>query len=151
MFISFVLYFSSYHKTLCKMSKVVTLSEAASIGLHGMILVARSKDIINVLEIAEATHSSRHHVAKVMQRLVKDDFLYSSRGPTGGFRLKKDPKEITLLNIYESIEGKIEIGKCPLDKPICPFGKCILDNVAQRMTNEFKNYLSEHTLYSYLK
>jgi Rrf2 family protein len=133
------------------MAKVVTLSEAASIGLHGMILVARANHITNVTTISEATQSSRHHVAKVMQRLVKDDLLTSLRGPNGGFSLKKDPKEITLLNIYESIEGKIEITSCPLDKPICPFGKCILENVAQKMTREFKDYLSGHTLESYLQ
>lgn len=133
------------------MAKVVTLSEAASIGLHGMILVAQAKHTTNVLTIAEATQSSRHHVAKVMQRLVKDDFLVSMRGPNGGFDLKKDPKDITLLDIYESIEGKIEITTCPLDKPICPFGKCILENVAQRMTREFKDYLSGHTLESYMQ
>ena len=133
------------------MAKVVTLSEAASIGLHGMILVAQAKCITNVSAISEATQSSRHHVAKVMQRLVKDDLLVSLRGPNGGFNLKKDPKEITLLDIYESIEGKIEITKCPLDKPVCPFEKCILENVAQKMTREFKDYLLGHTLESYMK
>ena len=133
------------------MAKVVTLSEAASIGLHGMVLVARAKGTINVQMIADETQSSRHHVAKVMQRLVKDDFLVSLRGPNGGFLMKKMPEEITLLDVYESIEGKIEIGSCPLDKPICPFGKCLLDNVAQKMTKEFMDYLSSHTLAQYLE
>ncbi len=132
------------------MAKIVTLSEAASIGLHGMILIAQGDKPVNVQNIAESTSSSRHHVAKVMQRLVKDDFLYSQRGPNGGFTLKKTPTDINLLDIYESIEGKIEITKCPLDKPICPFGKCILNNIAQKLTLEFKDYLISQTLDLYL-
>jgi DNA-binding IscR family transcriptional regulator len=46
------------------MSKVVTISEAASIALHGMILIARSEPSINVMQIAELTGASKHHVAK---------------------------------------------------------------------------------------
>ena len=61
------------------MGKVVTLTEAASIALHGMIIIARSKHLVNVQEIAELTGTSRHHVAKIFQRLVKAGYLYSQR------------------------------------------------------------------------
>ncbi len=132
------------------MSKIVTLTEAASIALHGMILVAKAEKMANVVMIAELTGSSKHHVAKIFQRLVKDNFLESHRGPSGGFTLKKDPKDITLLQIYESIEGKIEVTTCPLDKHICPFDKCIMDNVTRKMTVDFRNHLQNNTLEDYL-
>ena len=132
------------------MSKVVSLSEAASIALHGTILVAKNEGGMNVLKIAEATDTSRHHVAKVMQRLVKAGFLTSQRGPNGGFVLKKDPKNITFLEIYETIEGTIEITTCPMNKQICPFDKCIMNNVTSKMTKEFRDYLGEQTLDMYL-
>ena len=132
------------------MSRILSLSEAASIAVHGMILVARSDKLVNVNQIAELTSSSRHHVAKVFQRLVKEGYIYSSRGPTGGFSLKKDAADVSFLNIYESIEGKIEITKCPLDKPICPFKQCIFRNVIRDLTLEFRQYLEEQTLDKYL-
>lgn len=132
------------------MSKIVTLTEAASIALHGMIIVAKAEKMANVIHIAELTGSSKHHVAKIFQRLVKDNFLESHRGPTGGFTLKKSPKDISLLEIYESIEGKIEVTTCPLDKHICPFDKCIMDNVTGKMTVDFRDHLKSHTLQDYL-
>jgi len=132
------------------MSKIVTLTEAASIALHGMIIVAKSEKMANVIQIAELTGSSKHHVAKIFQRLVKDNFLESHRGPTGGFTLKKDPADVKLLDIYESIEGKIEVTTCPLDKHICPFEKCIMDNVTRKMTVDFRDHLKSHTLKDYL-
>ena len=132
------------------MSKIVTLTEAASIALHGMILVAKAEKMANVVMIAELTGSSKHHVAKIFQRLVKDNFLESHRGPSGGFTLKKDPKDITLLQIYESIEGKIEVTTCPLDKHIRPFDKCIMDNVTRKMTVDFRNHLQNNTLEDYM-
>ncbi len=132
------------------MSKIVALSEAASIALHGMILIARSKKSMNVLAIAERTNTSKHHVAKVMQRLVKAGYLSSQRGPSGGFVLRKNSKDINFLELYEVIEGKIEIGGCPMDKQICPFDKCIMNNVTNKMTVEFRDYLREQKLSEYL-
>ncbi len=132
------------------MSKIVSLSEAASIALHGMILIAREKKGMNVTKIAELTSTSKHHVAKVMQRLVKSGYLTSHRGPNGGFELKVAPEEINFLDIYENIEGNIEINTCPMDKPVCPFDKCILNNVTSKMSKEFKEYLSNQTLDQYI-
>lgn len=132
------------------MSKIVSLSEAASIALHGVILIAREKEGMNVVKIAEATNTSRHHVAKVMQRLVKSGYLVSHRGPRGGFELKKKPEEISFLEIYETIEGTIEINTCPMDKPVCPFDKCILNNVTSQMSKEFREYLRNQTISEYI-
>lgn len=132
------------------MSKVVSLSEAASIALHGMILVAREEKGMNVARIAELTNTSKHHVAKVMQRLVKSGYLTSHRGPRGGFELKKKPEEVNFLEIYETIEGAIESNTCPMDKPVCPFDKCIMNNITSKMSEEFKEYLKNQTLDEYV-
>jgi len=132
------------------MAKIVTLSEAASIALHSIILIARSDTSINVIQIAEMTESSKHHVAKVLQRLVKENFLSSYRGPSGGFSLKKKPEEITFLDIYEAIEGKLEITVCPLEKQVCPFDRCLMNNVTNKMTADFKSYLQNQTVDKYL-
>ncbi len=128
------------------MAKIVSYSEAASIGMHGMVLVARAGETINVQKIADITGSSRHHVAKVMQRLVKEGFLSSNRGPSGGFNLNIAPEKITLLQLYEAIEGQVKIISCPHEKQVCPFDKCILGTVVYKMTQTFHDHLSSTTL-----
>jgi len=130
------------------MSKVVTVTEAASIALHGLVLVAQSKDkLINVNQIAEITTSSRHHVAKVFQQIVKEGWVVSQRGPSGGFRLIVNPKDITFLQIYELIEGEIDRSYCPFGKQeSCMFRKCLLHGITQKMTKEFIEYLESQTL-----
>ena len=132
------------------MAKIVSLSEAASIGIHSMVLIAKSADMLNVTQIAESTGSSRHHVAKVLQRLVKDNFLSSNRGPSGGFNLKKPADQITLLQIYEAIDGVIVVSKCAMDNPICPFDHCLTDNIVGKLTHEIREYLSHQYLSNYL-
>lgn len=132
------------------MARVFSLTEAASIALHGMVIIARNNKTHNVTEIANEIGSSKHHVAKVLQRLVKDELLISQRGPSGGFKIAKEPKEISLLQIYESIEGSIEISACPLDHDVCPFGQCIMGSIATKMTKDFKDYLENMTLDKYV-
>jgi len=132
------------------MSKIFALSEAASIAIHSVVVIARAEKGINVVKIAEFTGFSKNHIAKVLQRLVKNDLLKSVRGPAGGFTLKKLPREVTLLSIYESIEGPIEISECPLLNEICNFDKCLMGNVVNKLTAEFKKFLQEQTLESYL-
>lgn len=131
------------------MAKIISLSEAVSIALHGIVLIAKSDKSINVQDIAQATYSSKHHVAKVMQRLVKANYLSSQRGPTGGFTLRKKPEDISLLDIWESVEGKIEITDCPLDKPECPFEHCLFNNITNKISREFRGYLESQTLDKY--
>lgn len=132
------------------MSRIIALSEAASIAIHSLVLIARSDEMLNVVKISEATGSSKHHVAKVLQRLVKDGFLSSNRGPSGGFMMKKKPEMITLLNIYEAIEGKIEIAHCPMSNPVCPFDKCLMGNIVSKLTTEFRNHLAGQKLSEFL-
>jgi Rrf2 family protein len=132
------------------MSRIVSLSEAASIALHGLILIARSEKGMNAQEIADATGSSRHHVAKILQRLAKEGFLTSNRGPSGGFSLRKSPEEINLLELYEAIEGKITVNECAMEKQICAFNKCIFNNLTRKMTEHFVEYMQSNTLKEYI-
>jgi Rrf2 family protein len=71
------------------MSNIVQLSEAASLGIHAMVIIARSNKIINANTIAEMTDASRNHLAKVMLTLAKMGLVKSLRGPSGGFVLAK--------------------------------------------------------------
>ncbi len=134
------------------MGKIVNLTEAASIAFHSMIIIAQQghHGQINVNHLAEKTGSSKFHISKVMQKLVKDGFLGSNRGPAGGFFLAKAPEEITLLEIYEAVEGKLEVTRCPLNRPTCPFSACIFEGVTVKMTRDFRDFIRDHTLAYYL-
>lgn len=133
------------------MSKIVTMSEAASIAVHAMVLIARSEKNINVNRLSDSTGASKNHIAKVMQRLVKQNLIKSTRGPTGGFVLGRPATRITLLEIYETIEGKIEVDGCPMEKQVCPFDKCLMGGIANRLSLEFRDHLKKQTLSSYME
>ncbi len=128
------------------MAKLVHFSEAASLALHAMVLIAKSDTHINVNSIASEMGASRNHLAKVLQQLVKFNFLKSVRGPSGGFVLNKPPGQISVLEIYEAIEGKIDTPECPLDRKICPFNKCLMNGLVYDVTMQFKKYFEGQSL-----
>ncbi len=128
------------------MAKVVHISEAASLAVHSMALIAGSKEMLNVNQIADLTHASRNHLAKVMQTLVKNNYLDSVRGPKGGFTLKGDAEKITLLEIYELIEGTLENSFCGIEDQRCPFASCVFGGLANKFSIDFINYLKNTTL-----
>lgn len=132
------------------MSRIVQFSEAASIGLHAMVLIAGSKKLLKAPDIAKKAGVSQNHLSKVMQRLVKDGHIKSTRGPSGGFILNRPAEDISLLDIYQSIEGVINNKGCPMDKQVCPFEKCITGGLFQKMTTDFIDYFGTTTLKSFI-
>ncbi|HDH97612.1 MAG TPA: Rrf2 family transcriptional regulator [Deltaproteobacteria bacterium] len=131
------------------MKKIIQISEATSLALHGMgILVSSDTGRITIKEMAEITQASEAHLSKVFQRLAKSGLVRSIRGPKGGFELAKSPEEITLLDIYKAIEGKITTDTCFLQSGTpCPFGTCIFGNLVEDLTQQFMEYLDKTTLY----
>lgn len=134
------------------MSNIIHISEKFSIALHSLVVIANQDNkLINVKEIAKITNSSPSHLSKVMQQLVKSNFLESIRGPKGGFRLIKSPTEINFLDIYEAVEGPIILPtSCPSYNTVCPFKSCVFGGMPQKLGQEFINYLKEQKLKDFL-
>ena len=132
------------------MANIINFSEAASIGIHSMILISKSDKPLNAIVLSKELGNSKHHIGKVLQRLVKDGFLSSFRGPTGGFVLEANPNKISLYDIYVSIEGKSNVKLCASDGHICPVDKCIKKNVVKRLSDEFVSYMKNQMLIDYL-
>ena len=133
------------------MSKIIYISEAVSLALHSMALIAKSKKMINANEIADFMKFSKNHLSKVLQVLVRYDYLNSIRGPKGGFTLKKNAQEISLLEIYEIFEGKISKQNCVLhNNGVCPYASCVFGGLIGKFSREFELYLKNKTIADFI-
>lgn len=97
-------------------------------------------------KIAEAFGVSAHHLAKVHQHLVAAGLLNGTRGPKGGFRLKKSPDLISLLHIYEAIEGPFVSRQCLFDQPVCGRTNCIFGGLIHSVNAQIGGYFKKTTL-----
>lgn len=144
------MFFTFVQPNINEMANIINFSDAASIGLHSMILIAKSDTPLNAIQLSEKLGNSKHHIGKVLQRLVKDGLLTSHRGPTGGFSSSVNPNEVSLYDVYKSIEGKSKVKLCDDDKHICPVDKCIRKNLVKRLTDEFVDFMESQKLSDYL-
>ncbi len=125
------------------MSCMFKISEAGSLALHTMgLLAANNERMFSTRQIASSLDASEAHLSKILQRLTKAGFVASTRGPAGGFKIAKPCKEITLLQIYELIEGPLETNGCLFSKPVCNGLACILGDLLKSTHERAKQYLS---------
>jgi len=125
------------------MTSVLRISEAAALALHTMVFLAENiEKQVSTKEIASIINRSEFHLSKVLQRLSRAGLAKSVRGPRGGFIVGDKGKEITLLEIYEAIEGPVDMNPCILGSPVCCRSACIMGDLVQSVNNQFQEYMS---------
>jgi Rrf2 family protein len=133
------------------LNQLINISEAASLGFHGLALIAReAPQRLNVRRVASELHASEAHLAKVFQSLSKAGLVSSQRGPTGGFVLNRPADEVSFLEVYEILESPVQLKDCALGYKQCGFHACIFDQqlnkISQEILKTFENIkLSQFT------
>ena len=129
------------------MADVCQLTDAAALGIHTMMYLAEQPDERSTTaRIAERFRFSPHHLAKVHQRLAKAGLLLPVRGPGGGVTLRKPPEEITLLDVYEAIEGPMPVCECVFGMPVCGRSRCLFGGLLKDVNERIQKYFQETTL-----
>jgi len=132
------------------MSGILKISEAASIGLHAMIILAQKQNqLVSVKDIASQLEISGNHLSKVMQRLVKSELVLSIKGNKGGFKLAKPSEEITFLQVYEAIDGRYNPSTCLLNKAFCSH-KCIMGELTFSVNKQVEDFFKKTKLSDFL-
>jgi Rrf2 family protein len=60
-------------------------------------------------------------LAKIISQLSIAGLLHTSRGARGGVTLAREPKDITLLEVIEAIDGPIQLNECVGENATCTF------------------------------
>lgn len=129
------------------MAEFLKISDATALALHSMVHLAMDpEESSTTTEIAELFGASRHHLAKVHQRLTRAGLIVSQRGPSGGVRLAKEAESIRLLDIYEVMEGSMLCNPCLFGKDKCPRNDCVLRRLLPGLARQVRNYFEETTL-----
>ena len=76
----------------------------------------RTFRVVNTKEIAEEHHIPLELLAKVLQTLAKHDMIESQNGPKGGYILAREPRDISIAQVLEAIEGPLGIADCYHEK-----------------------------------
>lgn len=98
-------------------------------------------------EIAEEQEVPLEYLHKILQKLTHGDFVNTHRGAHGGFFLARDPEDINLLDVIETMQGKVTMNKCFLGKDGCPRApKCVLKYNWLQLEQKITGFISQITL-----
>ena len=98
------------------------LSSSCRYGIRAVIYLASlpvGKGKTGIKQISKDLDLPTPFLAKILQQMVKEKILNSSKGPHGGFSLLKDPAVITLLDIVKTIDGDKIFTSCIMHKETC--------------------------------
>ena len=79
-----------------------------SSAIHTLILISQSATPMNSDQIAISVGTNASYIRKLTSRLSKAGILEGRRG-LSGFQMKKKPKDITLLDIYDAVNETDEL------------------------------------------
>ena len=99
------------------MLRVTRLTDYATVVLT--VLAARPRDVLSAVELADASGLEAPTVAKVLKPLAQAGLVEGFRGAGGGYRLLRDPADISLAEIVEAMEGPLGMTECSLHAGNC--------------------------------
>ena len=128
------------------------VSQASSYALHALMYMVRHMTQLPVTSgvIAQAEGMPAGYLAKVMQQLARAGFVRSVRGRRRGYVFACRPEEVSLLELFERLEGRSLFEKCPLKYCDCggTIQNCRILAVWASATETIKELLSETTVVS---
>jgi Rrf2 family protein len=131
------------------------ITRAGEYGVLGLMCLARRPlgSVVMIDEVSREEHIPKSFAAKIFQSLAKGGLVKSNRGTGGGFTLLKKPREITVLEVIEAIEGKIAFQRClSEDEPKCEHhGGCALCGLFEQAQDRVKDVFSRTTLADLMK
>lgn len=124
------------------------LSKSADYGLRAMVYLARNRGVrlITLHEISSAMHTPPFLLGRIMQRLVRADLLVSMKGHHGGFRLHREPPDITVADMVLAIDGPFQMFDCTGIAACGLSGECTMIDMFTRAEQALDNVLRAVTL-----
>jgi Rrf2 family protein len=98
------------------------LSHTSKYAIRSLIyleLYSNSAKKVGIREISQKLDIPSPFLGKILQILVKHNFLNSAKGPNGGFYLKRQAIEISLMEVIEVIDGSDSFEICVIRNSPC--------------------------------
>ncbi|MDS0526503.1 Rrf2 family transcriptional regulator [Clostridium sp. SHJSY1] len=94
---------------------------------------------VSIKTISTRQNISEYYLEQLFSPLRKANLITSIRGAQGGYVLSREPKDITVADIMNEVEGPIEISEC-IDNICCDNVDCCATRL---LWSKIKNSIDE--------
>ncbi|MFD3452533.1 RrF2 family transcriptional regulator [Streptomyces sp. NPDC058691] len=110
------------------------MNEGVEWALHCCLNLAWAgpEEAVTAARLAAFYELPTAYLNKQLQALAREGIVSSTPGPRGGFRLARQPEEITVLDVVTAIEGRDEAFQCTEIRKASPdHGRMLGDDFRQ--------------------
>jgi len=130
------------------------LTRAAEYAIRCMVYLAGQGPgvLTGRKEIALQADIPPHFLAKIAQDLARAGLIEIRQGALGGFVLLKDPAEVNLLEVVETMIGEIYLNDCVARPASCDItNACAVHKVWMRARRQLRDTLRQVTFEELIK
>lgn len=95
------------------------ITQEADYAVRIVDCLAKRDQRVDAGKIAEITGVTLRFTLKILRKLGISGIVKSYKGAHGGYELARDPHEINLREVIESVDGEIAISKCLCGENSC--------------------------------
>ena len=100
-----------------------------------------------IRDISESQQISMKYVSRLVINLRKAGLIQSIRGVHGGFRLNRQPRDISVLDVVEAMEGPVSLVDCVSRPEKCArHDQCATRDIWSRLSSGVRELMREITL-----
>lgn len=103
---------------------------------------------VRLADIARREQISVAYLEQIFVHLRRAGLVTSARGPGGGYRLAKDPEEITAGAIVDALEASVDATQCHGTGKCRGGAQCLAHGLWSEMNEKMRSFLDSQTLAS---
>ncbi len=107
---------------------------------------------VNLNDIAKRQGISAKYLWQIVNLLKTAGFVRGTRGPKGGYILLREPAEITLLDVIQTLEGPVTLVECVDEPTFCSKTEsCVAHSVWAEVSLSIRSAFRKITLAEILR
>jgi|SRR5579862_336606 len=126
---------------------MLKLTKKADYGLIALRHLTAARGVASAKDIADRYGIPLPLLSKILQKLAREGLLISEQGTRGGYRIARDPHEISALEVIRAIDGPIILTHCFTEHAECDqSGKCPVREPLRKVHEGILQLLSSITI-----
>lgn len=128
------------------------ISTKSRYGIRAIAFITQQNKCCSVREISQKEHIPFEYLEKIFSKLKKANLVSVKRGAFGGYTLSRNPKDISVGQIVQALDGKFIPVKCTDGNFVCPQScGCLATKMWHKIQTAFISTLDSISLSSLIK
>lgn len=101
---------------------------------------------VNLADISKRQEISLAYLEQLFAKLRRNGLVESSRGPGGGYRLKKTAEDITVADVINAVDEQVDATRCGGQQNCQGDLRCLTHDLWQDLSDQISAFLTGVTL-----